>query len=276
MIIFTTEVAVITLYTAEEARAQQGEWRAPPQITVPCVAEWAPGPDPPHCSATGLCCPLLAVGGETTAESPFNRWRREAPVTQAVRTRGVCQEEWPSWTGWNTRSTLQGRLGATLTPQGALEVSGHLGTVWRRGRPLLAQNDPGGETRGRSTPAGPGDGSKREKILKNSSHFCCCCCCCLRDIHDLCVSWKDSDRWKQTISFARLWAFRSGPELWQKGSPCGARSRGWDRRTWLTCLSAQEWHRWRVEIWALFVQEREEGEKGGGAEWTFTFLPHLS
>lgn len=159
-----------------------------------------------------------------------------------MRTRGVCQEEWPSCTGCNTRSTLQGRLGAILTLQGALEVSGHLGTVWRCGRPLLAQNDSGGETGGRSTPVGPGDGSKSEKILKNSSNFCCCCCC-LRDIHDLCVSWKDSDRLKQTIIFAKLWGFRSGPELWQKGSPCGAGSRGWDQRTWLTCLSAQEWHR---------------------------------
>ena len=170
MIIFTTEVTVITLYTDEEARAQQGECLAPPQITVPYVGEWGPGPDPPHCSATALCCPLLAVGGETTAESPFNRWRREAPVTQAVRTRGVSQE-WPSRIGWNTHSTLEGLLRATLTLQNALEVSGHLGTVWRCGRPLLAQNDSGGETGGRGTPVGPGDGSKSEKILKNSSNF---------------------------------------------------------------------------------------------------------
>ena len=39
MIIFTTEVTVITLYTDEEARAQQGECLAPPQITVPYVGE---------------------------------------------------------------------------------------------------------------------------------------------------------------------------------------------------------------------------------------------
>lgn len=39
MIIFTTEVAVITLYTDEQDRAQQGECLAPPQTTVPYVAE---------------------------------------------------------------------------------------------------------------------------------------------------------------------------------------------------------------------------------------------
>ena len=83
-----------------------------------------------------------------------------------MRTRGVSQEEWPSWTGWNTHSTLQGPLGATLTLQNALEVSGHPGTVWRRGRPLLAQNDSGGKTGGRGTPVGPA-----EKILQNSPNF---------------------------------------------------------------------------------------------------------
>lgn len=35
MVIFTTEVGVITLYTDEEAKAQQGECLAPLQIMEP-------------------------------------------------------------------------------------------------------------------------------------------------------------------------------------------------------------------------------------------------
>lgn len=63
-----------------------------------------------------------------------------------------------------------GQVGGTLTLWGVPEVSGHLGTIWRDRRPLLAENYLDSEAGGRGIPM-PGEGSENEETPNSSYNF---------------------------------------------------------------------------------------------------------